>query len=263
MNNNANWSLKDLLQILLKAKADYKWFGTRKVLNEESALFLPRSKEFTADVAVVRKEFNVPRLNPDKDYIVINNTGFEIEDSYWLSGKPTEFINRWEQRIKELIDSHHLPESFRDWVEMSILYEKPKYYPHYNFEAILEILNNPQEANRIGLTTGEKEFILFVLRGAIQSTKGKRETTLKREYSILKGIIAKSKNTRRRLRTIKTSLKTLEMGTKKTYFDEAVGSNVTHKTTSEDLATRIFKDETGEKAPLVRKQKERLLKRHI
>lgn len=261
--NNLSWSVKDLLQVFLNAKADYKWFATRKALNEENALFLPISKEFTADAAVIRKEFRVPRLNHDKDYISIRNTEIEIEDSYWLSGQSTEFINHWEKRIKELIDKHHLPEGFRDWVEFNILYGKTKNYPLYNFNVILEIIKNPQEANRIGLTTGEKEFVLSMLRFVISSTKGKRKSVLKQSYATLKEIVDKSKNTRRRIRTIRTSLKTLEMGTKKTYFDEAVGNSVTHKTTSEDLATKIFRDETGEKAPLVRKQKERLLKRHI
>lgn len=262
-NSQINLGLKDLMVILLQTQMDYKWFEVRKHLNEESALFLPKSKEFKADLAVFLKEFDVPKLNIGEDYTVIHTSEYEIEDSTWLGGHSNEFINRWETGIKKLLNKHHLPESFRDWVEFNILYGKSKYYPHYNVETILTIIIHPEEAKRIGLTTQEKEFMLYVLRSAVESTKGKRRSALRKSYVILKEVIAKSKNTKRRLRTLKTALKTLDIGKKETYYDYSVGEKVIHKTTSADLATTIFKDETGKKDVLVRKQKERLLKRHI
>ncbi|MBI4035723.1 hypothetical protein HY383_02150 [Candidatus Daviesbacteria bacterium] len=276
INNQTSLGFKDLIQILLQTQMDYKWFSVRKKLNYEKALFLPISKEFTKDILSIKEEFNVPKLSPDKDYIFIEGAGIEIEDSNWLSVKPKEFINRWEACITELLHKYKLPVSFIDWVEWNILYGKPKTYPNYNMETFLEIIRYPQEANRIGLTTGEKKLMLELLRFVIKSTKGKRRTTLKKSFVQLEEIIKQSKNRRRGIRSLKTSLIAYNKPEVETYHDTTKGSHgedVTkhysyRKLVSDhfDIDTEDdneFEEEINKNAAKLRKQKERLLKRHI
>ncbi len=264
-----SWSFKDLFGPILQTQMDYKWFNVRKNLNYEKALFLPISKEFNKDILSIKKEFNVPKLSPDKDYHLIMNTEIEFEDSDWLYGKPNLFINQWEERITELLHKYRLPVSFMDWVEWNILYGKPKTYPHYNIETFSEIIKNPQEANRISLTTGEKKLLLEYLRFVIKSTKGKRKSILKKSFIQLEKVINQSKNQRRRSRTLKTSMKTLKVGPLQRNVQEETYTRNKNKLMYEDIIPNIFTIEEEIKIgpkrlnARLRKQKERLLKRHI
>lgn len=261
-----DWDIKGVIETLLQINMDGKYFGVRKVLNEEKVLFLQKSKDFANDIAEIKKEFSVPKLNPNMDYILIEQLDYEIEDSNWLTEQGNNIIDRWENRIRQLLDKYKLPISFRDWVEYNVLYGKPKNYPHYNIEEFAEIIRDPQEAHRLGLTTSEKKLLLAGFRQSIKWAKKDEKALLRDHYLKVRNSLLNSKNSRRRSRTVNTAIKSLNMGKKSTYFDSSVGAsgkNITHKTTSSDLATTVFGDETGKKAALVRKQKERLLKRHI
>ncbi len=258
-----DWNIKSVLEALLRINLEGKYFGVRKVFNEEKVLFLQKSKDFTNDIAKIKKEFRVPKLNPDKDHILIQQIDYEIEDSNWLTEQGNDIIDRWENQIKQVLDKYMLPISFRDWVEYNVLYGKPKNYPHYNIEEFAEIIRNPHEANRLGLTTREKKFLLAGFRQLIKWAKEDEKALLKNHYLKVRSSLLNSKNPRRRSRTASTAIKSLNMGKKSSYFDSSTRTNITHKTTSSDLATTIFGDDTGEKAVLVRKQKERLLKRHM
>ena len=261
-----DWNIKSVLETLLRINLEGKYFGVRKVFNEEKVLFLQKSKDFANDISEIKKEFNVPKLNPDKDHILIQQLDYEIEDSNWLTEQGNDNIDRWENRIKQVLDKYKLPISFRDWVEYNVLYGKPKNYPHYNIEEFAEIIKNPQEANRLGLTTREKKFLLAGFRQLIKWAAKEERALLKESYQKVRIALLNSKNPRRRSRTMNTSIKSLNMGKKRSYFDYNAGiegKNILHKTTSSDLATTVFGDESGKKAALVRKQKERLLKRHI
>ena len=267
MSINININITNLLRPLIKGEMDRKRFNTRNSLNLEKSLFLTKNKLFMADIALAKSKFNVPKLNPENDYIFINSLETPIEDSSWLSSQSNKLIEEWEEHIKSILIKYSLPASFKDWVEWEVLYGKPNFYPHYNVEALLEIIRNPLEASRICLTSSEKEFFLTLIKFVINSNQGKRKSALKKSYPLLKKAITQSKNTQRRSRVLKTALKTLNMGKKKTYYDYSIEESekryITHKTTSKDLATSIFKDDTGKKSALVRQQKERLLKRHI
>ncbi|MDP4031308.1 MAG: hypothetical protein Q8P60_00380 [Pseudorhodobacter sp.] len=271
-----SWSFKELFGPILKTPMDYKWFGVRKNLNYEKALFLPISKDFNKDILSIKEEFKVPKLSPDEDYRLIMNTEIEFEDSNWLSGKPTKFINKWEKYIKELINKYELPTSFIDWVEWNILYGKPKTYPHYNIETFSEIIRNPQEASRIGLTTNEKKLLLEYLRFIIKSTNGKRKSILKKSFIRLKEVIKISKNRRRGIRSLETSLIAYKKPKTETYHDTSIGKqgkDVTKSYSYRKLAIdhfdidieddKEFEEEVVKKAAHLRKQKERFLKRHI
>lgn len=265
-NQPIGWNVKGVIETLLRINMEGKYFGVRKIFNEENFLFLQKSKDFAKDVAEIRNEFSVPKLNPNKDHILIQQLDYEIEDSNWLTEQDNKIIDRWENRIRQLLDKYKLPISFRDWVEYNVLYGKQKNYPHYNIEEFAEIIRDPQEANRLGLTTSEKKLLLSAFKQLIKLAKDDEKALLSWHYSKVKGALLNSKNSRRRSRTVNTAIKSLNMGKKSTYFDSSIGARgkyITHKTTSSDLATTVFDDETGKKAALVRKQKERLLKRHI
>jgi len=257
------WNVKVVIETLLRINLEGKYFAVRKVLNEEKFLFLQKSKDFANDITEIKNEFSVPKLNLDEDHILIEQLDYEIEDSNWLTEQGNDKIDRWENRIKQLLDKYKLPISFRDWVEYNVLYGKQKNYPHYNIEEFAAIIRNPQDAHRLGLTTREKKFMLAGFRQLIKWAKEDERAPLKDHYLKVKDSLLNSKNPRRRSRTINTAIKSLNMGTKRTYFDYNADADIVHKTTSSDLATTVFGDETGKKAALVRKQKERLLKRHI
>lgn len=257
-----SWSFAELAQPFMQALMESKWFEVRKILNEEHYLFLTKSEEFRSDVKTFRKEFNVPKLDPHEDYNLMNVGLLEIEDSKWLRTNDSGFIDRWQRKLTELMEKYQLPPSYRDWVDWNILYGKPKGHPHYNLEGLLEILQNPYKTNNVGLTTNEKKLLLELIGMDIETAKGLKKRILKQIKPHIIKTASQNKNQRRRSRTLTTALKTLKIGSKETYFDYSLGEQITHKTTSTDLATSIFNDDTGKKASLVRKQKERLLRRH-
>lgn len=256
-------SITEPPQLLMQALMDYKWFEVRKTLNKEHHLFLIKSKEFKNDVKTFKKEFSVPKLDPHDDYKLMYVGPMEIEDSKWLRTHDRNFIDNWERKLTELMDKYQLPPSFHDWVDWNVLYGKPKYYPHYNIEGLLEVMQNPYKTNKTGLTTKEKGLLMELLGIDIKGAKGLKKKLLKQIKPHIIKTAKQNKNQRRRSRTLNTSLKTLAMGNKETYYDYSFNKDIEHKTTSADLATSIFNDDSGKKAPLVRKQKERLLRRHI
>lgn len=262
--------MKDLLQTLLQVQMDGKWFNTRNSLNHEKALFLLQDVRFLSDVTAIKKNFGIPKLNPKVDHVEIRSQDFTIEDSDWLRGKSEAFIDEWERQIKVLLTKYGLPLDFIDWIEWNILYGKPKNYPHYNIEVLIEIIKDPEAANRAQLTSSEKELFIAYLGFIVKSAKGKRKNTLKKSFPTLKRSLQQSKNNRRRLRTLGTAMKALKKPKSETSLDMHKGHSgeyVTKHYSYNRLATEILnvekEEETKKASARLRKQKERLLKRHI
>lgn len=240
------------------------YFGNPKLVDEK-VLLLEKTTPFLSEIKEIRNTFSINLLDPEKDKTIVYYGGKEYDESIWFTKQPQIIQEKFENEVETLLIKYNLPLSFRDWIEKYILYGKPKTNPYINYELVHEIMKNPSELTRLPLSTGEKELVKDCVRYRL-GIKKKPSKYLRKTYQELLDALSKSRNTTRSSRTTKTSIKTLKMGAKHTYFDFALGvsgKKVTHKTTSTDLATEIFNDETGTKAVLVRKQHQRLKERIV
>ncbi len=256
-----------LIQISLWREAE-KFFGVRSNLNEEIATYLKRDKKFNAEIRDIQTQFKIPSLNPNHDFKTIQieyeGRSVDIEVHDWLESLPPAKREMLEKTITDLIQEYKLPLNFYDWVQDYLLYGKPSYIPSYNFELINQVINHVDEIERFVLTTQEKKFILACFKGIVGNNPQIPKPKFRQAYRELKEILKRSKNIRRRFRTLDTALKTRKMGQIEHRFDFARGlggEEEHHKVTSTDLATRIFNDNTGKRSQVVRKQKQRLKER--
>ncbi len=256
-----------LMQLLIKTPLDNRWFKVRKQFNLEKAQYLNDYKPFQKEVIGIRKELGIPKLNPDKDYKNVTYRGLDIEDSEWILSRSDDFINHYETIISNLLIKYNLPASFKDWVDWYILYDKPKHTPLYFMELINTFISNPEEAQRTPLTTQEKQFVKFMIKGYLQLNKlSKKDTPV--ELKQLLATVAKSKNRNRPTRTLKSALKTLKVGTVYRELDEAEYVKRNRKRTYEDIVPTIFSEDEELKqgakrlSARLRQQKRRLLLKH-
>jgi hypothetical protein len=243
-------------------------FSTREKFNEESYYLLTKGllkESFKQDIQKTRKVIKIPKLDPEVDYQRIIAIEGEMDESSWLYGKNDDFINKFESQVTFLLHKYKLSESFRDWIEMSVLYDIPKYFPHYNVEFMME--TNTQEVKRTPLTSAEKQLARKRLPDML-GFKKRPPKKLEDEYKTFNKILDSSKNTRRPYRTIKTAHKTLRIGKKDDLaLDETAYQRNAGTITYDDLVSRVYSEDVEEKQgpkklnARLRKQKERLLKR--
>lgn len=262
--------LGKLTQVALWGYAN-KWFHVREKFNKEKVTFLSKSQEFYQDIQQIRKDFAIPRLKPDEDYRTIPVWDGEIEDSDWLHCKSNDFIDDFESRIKHILIKYGLSSAFTDWVEWQVLYDqKPKSYPHFYFELIYLLKNNPEEIERIGLTSAEKQMAKSLFADMVgikrRPTKQKQEQykTVKQQ---LDAILVSSKNKQRPMKNVQRALKTLTAGRVREEKDEYEDIIIKRKITYADIAQEVYSFKEEKKlgpvkvAQNLRKQKQRLLKR--
>jgi hypothetical protein len=251
----------------MNIKRDY--LNARASFNDEDAEMLHLSKEFKKDRDKIKKQFKIPRLTPQKDVLVIplekdGQTAESVESS-WVNNLNNLQQDKFKKEIESLLKKYNLQPNFYDWAQGYILYGKPPFKPlfFWAYELTDYVINSLDKIEQISLTTSEKKQIMGMFKFVmIRKRPDISKKQLREMCRELKFALSKSKkNTRRRSRTFETALKTLEMGKHRTDYDYALNKDVARKTTSTDLATKIFKDETGKKAALVRKQKQRLNER--
>ncbi len=269
-SSNNSW-LKDLFEPLLKSFAN-QYYSPRTEFNKEAKEYVFENKDFIKDVREVRSELNIPKLNPDDDFRLIPiEQGTEIinvEDSGWVQRLSNEEFDRFDQKVKWLLQKYELPLNFRDPVEFYLLYrKKSKRTPLYNLGLFSQIIQNPNELKRIPLTTGEKKLIKqYVLDE--YGERIKKDKKLKNAYKELLQSLALSKNKRRRMRTISTALKATNKPKRHVkYYDAVKGKDIEPLYTFEDLAPNLIDidmkpEEAKRKAATLRKQKQRLKERH-
>ena len=249
--------LGQLMQDTLRHDADTKYFGTRKELNQEQLAYLKDDVEFKKEVKDIKKNIKVPKLYPDKDVESFEYENYIDAESFWLRNQDKSIQDEFEKRIKSLLNSYGLPIGFYDWLQYLVLYGEPPWIPNYNLELLNDIMNNPEELQRIPLTTQEKRYVRKIAKDNL-NIKGRPTKKIQQFYKSLLLAIAQSKNTKRRFRSLKTAVKTTKLGEEVSEYDSIENKKITRKITSLDLATIIFKDTTGSKSQVVRKQKQRL-----
>lgn len=246
-------------QDILSENADREYFGTRKALNEELLEHI-QGKDFKEKIKSIRRKLSIPRIKFEDDVIEFFwKDDVEVE-SRWLLAQDESVKNKVDIEVKKALEIG-LPIGFYNWVQHYILYgKKPKWMPLYNLNIANDIINYPEELNRIPLTSQEKKYIRKSAKSRL-GIKGRPSKRHQEAYSELLQALSRSKNKKRRFRTLKTALKTQELGKTRTVYDSFSNEYVSTKVNSKDLATIIFNDETGRKSQNVRKQKERLIKR--
>lgn len=236
--NNILNGFGDILQSSF-GKIGEHYFATRAKLNREKVLVLSKNIDFISDVDKARMFLKVPNLNPDDDFREFKYQNKTMEDSSFLYGKNNNYVIKFEREIRKILKRYELPINFTDWVEHAVLYKRfLKTVPKYNAGIIDQIVHNPKEARRIGLTTKEKQFIKDFVR-----TKMKMGKRPKKEfdyfYKKICSIIAKSKNFRRPSRSIKTATKALNKPNIQKYYDYTLGKETTPHFGFKELADKI------------------------
>ncbi len=255
--------LGELMQDAIKHEADTKYFGTRKELNRELSTYLKSDTGFKKDIKGLRKELSIPKLNSEKDVESFEYDNYIDAESFWLRTQDKSTRDIFEKRINHLLVSYGLPIGFYDWMQYFVLYGQPPWTPLYNTELPNDIMSNPDELQRIPLTTQEKKYVRRTVKNNV-GIKGRPSKKAQSAYRSLLQALSMSKNKHRRIRNLTQSLKTGEIGTKRTYYD-SVDGKIQEKITSTIQAAEIYEhadnDELKKKANTLRKMKQRLKER--
>lgn len=256
-------ALGEVIQETIKQEADTKYFGTRKELNRELLTYLKSDTEFKNDLKKLKKELSIPKLNSEEDVESFEYENYIDAESFWLRTQDKSTRDIFEKRIHHLLVSYGLPIGFYDWMQYFVLYGQPPWTPLYNTELPNDIMSNPDELQRIPLTTQEKKYVRRTVKNSI-GIKGRPSKKAQSAYGGLLLALSTSKNKRRRTRQLKQSLKTDDIGTKRTYYDSVEGKTQ-EKVTSKIKAAEIYEsadnDELKKKANTLRKMKQRLKER--
>ena len=261
-------SIKKGLEDIIRGYADNLYFQSRKHFNEEDVILLENNDSFKSSVKRIKKLLKIPRLDPLQDIVIIpitygedgENEG-EILKSDWLNSQPLSIQNSFESEVKQLLETYKLQANFYEWFVVYLLYGKPLYTPYYHWELTDFVINNLNRIEEIPLTIKEKRYVLDSFKAFLGKNPDIPKEQKKAAYKELKGILKRSKSKRRRFRTLRTAIKALRLGEVVSEYDYATAKEQKRKIISEDLATQIFDDDTGKKAALVRKQKQRLLQK--
>ncbi len=263
--NGKKPSLKRLIQELLRAVVEKKYFGTRKKLNEELLKYVELDKDFSQKIKKLRKKYNIPELNQQEDIISFPVGDKHIEaESGWLSSQDKKTKKAIESDIHSIVKEYNLSENFFDWIEFYILYNKqPPWSPFYNWELPLQIGKDFNELERIPLTTQEKRYIKSFFRRILGIKRRPPKEKIKAYRKICQVLEKAPKNKRRPFRTLETALKTLGRGKLTEYYEPSEGirgEDKLLKKTYDTLAIEI--DEEGKYFGKEKQLSQRLRKQH-
>lgn len=241
------------------------YFGNPK-LTDERVLLLERNTSFIQEVNQIRISFSIPNLNFQQDTTVYPFRDTYLEDSTWLLKQPQNIQDKFINEVELLIKKYKLPVSFRDWIEKYILYGKPKDNPYVNYELVYELMNNPDELQRLPLSSQEKNMVKDLVRFRLGINK-RPPKHLQKDYKELLNALSASKSNFRGSRTISTSIKTLGVGKIEKQKDVSKNRVINRRKTFKDLIPNIYSFEEESKmgpeklSNRLRKQHQRLKQR--
>jgi hypothetical protein len=203
----------DFLQLLDSAVTGGAIFKIRNALNKEIVSFIYADTDFAKDAQHIRKNYKIPRLLPDQDIVYKtyinpqNGNDYTEGKSKWLILKSEARQKRFTSSINNILDRYNLPHNFYDWVEYYILYRirLPK-FPITYYDLLFTLMNNPKMVTKIGLTTEEKKHIRW-LGTQLMDGQDIPKVIKRGAMKQLDTLLAKSKNTRRRLKNSNKSIK--------------------------------------------------------
>ena len=177
---------------------------------------------------------------------------------------------KFSKNIYALIKKYKLPKNFYDWLQFYILYSKePPWKPLYNFDLVGQIIDKPSEAIRIPLTTEEKRYIKRKVRELFNINEGRPSKEIinkHKKYKALCSLLDKSKNVRRKYRSLDIAIKTFKLKKEKMSHYEKNGQPIqilkNYNTVVDEIYPNNFESEQKKLAARLRKQKERFKKRN-
>lgn len=190
-------------------------YGPRFALNQEQALWMLADATFRERMQKLRRELGVPDLGFYEDYtdsLIIDydeDETYELWGSRWFEELAEERRAAVERRITKLILDYRLPWHFHDWLKCLLLYNDPM-GPVPVTGQIAKILDDPDELRRIPLTAHEKSWLKSLVRGLLGIKRRPPEDVALMYHGFLRALDKAPKNTRRRMRTLKTALRTLD-----------------------------------------------------
>ncbi|MFH1170384.1 MAG: hypothetical protein V1704_02400 [Candidatus Vogelbacteria bacterium] len=266
------------VRAIIEEQVEKERAGSRQKQNEELAVYLSTADDdFKNDIKKVRDKYNISNFTAEEarldDYdenviFDINNEPYGIPTSKFLNEKLTEKERaKFKKDIDGIIKKYSLPLNFYDWMEWCVLYNhEVPWQSLFNWELFSQIIENPKELERVGLTTREKHEMKKQWRDLFNMKIGRPSKKQVQQYGEFLKLLSKSKNKKRRMRTFLPALKALKMRQGKEKYSEW-GDFGTISTTKKykDKVAEIYPDLEGEDddrlAVNLRKQKERLLKR--
>ena len=172
-----------------------KIFSLRKKLNREVARYLAYNDAFRKAINGIRSDnkISILRYGTNKNAHLAS-----------LSQKTKDSLER---DINNLIYTYRLPTAFCDWFEDWIFYDMiPNWVPTFNYEVLVDILENPERVKRVGLTTTEKNFVKSYFKKQWGNIKGRPLKQYERALKDIYAVLDASTNTRRSFRTIGSAL---------------------------------------------------------
>lgn len=246
-----------------------KYFGSRRKLNKENIELLSVSEDFKKDIKKTRKDLSIPTLKLEEDTIEIQHPKYIDVKSGWIESQPAHKKKTFSRALRGILDKYELPFYFDEWLEMHILYKHPiSEAPLHRLDyAVAALAGHSVDLYKTQPTSQEKRLLKETFR-RIFKIKGKPAKDKAELYSQFLKALSQVGNSRRRMRALDTSVKTL--GHKKfiMILDTYAGKTIKYKKTFRDVAIDTYTDEEISEVGLdklaarLRKQKQRLSKRH-
>ena len=275
-----NWSrnrgFEEFFGYLSKGKALSNLITPRADFNKEKWLALQKSPDFLADLQSIRQEQKIPKgldVGSDMqcDWISYGeDEEMDMCELSWVGCLSQKRRTAFESAIKSLLHSYKLPMNFYDFILGWLLYRKmPKGIPLLNLELPYQILDNPTEALRISLSKAEKRLVLNTFRKDTSIGRGRVPSKNATAYKQLQNLLARSKNTFRRRRSLDKVTEILKAREVTFDYTTEKGTRIKRKKTLREVVEEFVPLDDGtlsfkaeHKAYVkIRQQKSRLLKR--
>ncbi|MDP3697125.1 MAG: hypothetical protein Q8R55_03770 [Candidatus Taylorbacteria bacterium] len=209
-----------------------KNFSARGIINEQDTKILRQKIGILFKKAhVIWADLKIPKLNPADDIRVYEITDYQTgntideSESIFLYNRP-EIKLKFDEAISSLLTFFDLAGNFREWLTYFILYKRiphKDWNPNYGLDSLIELSGNQGELPKNKLLTSEKKFLKQIKKKELGITGGRPPIKVQDKYNQFKKLLAKSKNTRRRLKNLEV-LKTFEGRTYKEVAKEATNT---------------------------------------
>lgn len=184
----------------------------REAIDTETSFVLLHNENFLADMQSLREREGIPELKPTSDRwrhdTMVYDKIIEMIDSRWLDGKVSrEKQERIDGEIGKLVIKYFLPFHFDEWVRHILLYRSPpRERPTFMDNDLISSIARGRTLH-FPLSTKEKKFWLLYFRSRLGFENGRVPKKYARAYRQLNDILNSQKNTRRRSRTYRNTIK--------------------------------------------------------
>lgn len=227
-------------------------FSPRSKLNLEEWTLLQKNPEYLDVLENIRKDFDVPHdlsLETDLDcsFVPLGDSDMYQEESTWIMCLKNNQRKAFKKTIRGVLDKYKLPLNFSSFITNQVLYRKTSAsLPLYNWDILRQIMDDPKEAARIGLSNQEKKSVLWLFRYIHKISNGRIPKKYQSTYTKLKTALSKSKNKKRRSRSFDESIKIIEL--KKEMLNPENDKSISRKIPKNylDVVAEMNPDDSGE-----------------